>query len=65
MLQSNFSNYVYDKTYELPININDLNVRIYHRVLRIQPVNAYLRFWKDIGYSLDFNVFSMCVRAWN
>ena len=38
MLQSNFSNYVYDKTYELPININDLNVRIYHRVLRIQPV---------------------------
>ena len=29
------------KTYELPININDLNVRIYHRVLRIQPVNAF------------------------
>ena len=25
------------RTYELPININDLNVRIHHRVLNIQP----------------------------
>ena len=29
------------RTYELPININDLNVRIHHSVLKLQP---FIRF---------------------